>query len=338
VDSRSVTSVARPKSIVGAVRDLSRTLGKSYGAAHAILVDHGSTAIRAALRALDVAGRIPRGTVAMPCNVWRGVYASAAFAGCRSVELLDVHPGSGVLTPELLENCVDLDVVVAVDGYGVKPAIAQIRKQSSLSVIEDASLSQVPSRNPLGGLAADICIMSLQSNKLLSCGEGGLMLTDRDDLGSLIEAIVCDGRPWLEGLSDEPLTMGFNGMMSEDIAELLARNLADHAEYLRTVAQGASKVVCAMEGNDIPAWLDAELARSGRLFALPVSSAARERLSSFGTALSSPPSPPTAGLRKLLCHLPARFALREAYPNASQFADITGLVPHWDLHALGVER
>gem|GEM_PF-7131863 len=338
MDNRSITSIARSKSAVGAVRELSRSLGQRYSVRHAILVDHGSTAIRAALRALNLAERMPRGTVAVPCNVWRGVYAAAAFAGCKAVELLDVHPANGVLSLGAWDSFLDLDVIIAVDGYGSKPAIAQLRDESGLAVIEDASLSQVPSRRLVGALAADLCIMSLQSNKLLSCGEGGLVLTDRDDLGSLVEAIVCDGRSWLEGVSEEPLTIGFNGMMSEDVAEVLAKNLGNHAEYLERVACGASKLIHALERKDIPPWLDEGLARSGHLFALPVSSTAQGRLSLLGTAVSSPPQPPTARLRKLLGQLPAHFALRKAYPNASEFARLHGLIPHWHLQALGIDR
>jgi hypothetical protein len=41
----------------------------------------------------------------------------------------------------------------------------------------------------------------------------------------------------IDGVCDEPVTMGFNGMMSEDVAEVLARYLAESDQYLEAIAR-----------------------------------------------------------------------------------------------------
>ena len=194
----------------------------------------------------------------------------------------------------------------------------------------------MPSRRSSGRLAADICIMSLQSNKLLSCGEGGLILTDSPDLGALVEALVCDGRPWLDGVCDEPVTMGFNGMMSEDVAEVLERHLAENDQYLKVVARGASQVMRSLEAGDVPPWLDSELAKAGRLFALPLYFEARGKVNCPGVGICQPPFPPTVRLIELLSQLPMALIVNETYPHAADFARRHGLILHWDLHALGI--
>jgi dTDP-4-amino-4,6-dideoxygalactose transaminase len=332
VDPFSVSAVVRSGEAASlGVPAISRRLAHHYGVETAILVDHGSTAIRATLWAMKLAGLVPSGGVGIPCNVWRGVYVAAAFSGMRCVALADVDPITGVLSSASLHRGEDIDAVIAVDGYAVKPLLVSIRDQTGYRLIEDASLSQLPSRTADGRLAADVCILSLQSNKLLSCGEGGLILTDRQDLAAIIEATVCDGRRWLNGLSDEPSVVGFNAMMSDYTARLLAENVDQHRDYLLRVARGIAKVASVTESPSVQPWIDHELARSGNVFALPVVPDVVDKLSILTIAPSRPPMPPTAHLRKLLADLPSRVIVDNDYPSALAFADSNRLVPHWDL-------
>jgi hypothetical protein len=86
----------------------------------------------------------------------------------------------------------------------------------------------------------------------------------------------------------------------------------------------------------MPAWLDSTLARAGRLFALPLHFAARERLNCPDVKVCQPPFPPTVRLKELLFQLPASFTVHETYPHAADFARRHGLILHWDLYSLGV--
>jgi dTDP-4-amino-4,6-dideoxygalactose transaminase len=155
MDSESISSVLRRNDDSGAVRRLCAVFREIYGVPHAILVDHGSTAIRAGLRAIKLSGTRGGGAIAVPCNVWRGVYAAIGFAGCGPLALLDVDATTGVLAPEKIRREREYDIIVAVDGYGIKASISDIKTNLPGAVLEDASLSQLPSKRSDGGLAAD---------------------------------------------------------------------------------------------------------------------------------------------------------------------------------------
>ncbi|WP_232304178.1 DegT/DnrJ/EryC1/StrS family aminotransferase [Pseudofrankia sp. DC12] len=302
---------------------------------HAWLVDHGSTAIRAALWALKLRDLLPAGSVGAPCNVWRGVFSSVAFSGSKHLRLLDVDSHTGVLNRKSFAGIPEnLDAVVSVDGYGIRPSMAEL-KTFVPTTIEDASLSQYPSRTPAGGLAADISVMSLQANKILSCGEGGLILTDRSDLAETIEATVCDGRTWFQELTEEPLVMGFNGMMSEQTAASLLGRLGEDEQYRTWVARGAEVVLRELGPTGVPSWVDPTLINEGRLFALPVKRTAYDGLSKVPFDLDSPPLGPDRHLHALLDQLPITVACPERFDGASTFAARYGLLPHWKLAKLG---
>jgi dTDP-4-amino-4,6-dideoxygalactose transaminase len=332
MDELSLTSVRRGRSAGGPVRDACRQLRDRYGVRHAVVVDHGSTAIRAALSALRLLAPAGEGAVVTPCNVWRGVHSAAALSGWATVALADVDPERGVVTEASIEAAVPLDrpaAIVAVDGYAVKPAVDRLRTTLGCPVIEDASLSQVPSVDDTG-LAADACVVSFQSNKLLSCGEGGVVLSDRPDVAALVEAIVCDGRQWLDGIQPEPITLGFNGMMNDTTGAGLVAALDRVHEYLARIRAGTAWIA---ERADLPHWIDRGLTGTGNVFALPVHRHDRGQLDALDVPSGAPVPPPDARLRAILAA--PRIVLAGDYPGARDFAADHTLVPHWCLASLG---
>jgi hypothetical protein len=273
-------------------------------------------------------------TVGVPCNVWRGVYSAVGLSGAARMLLLDVAADCGVLTKQT--DYGDCDVIVAVDGYATRSRITEIKAQG-IPVIEDGSLSQWPTRDGAGRLTADICVFSLQSNKLLSCGEGGLILTDDAELAGLLEASVCDGRRWLDGLVDEPVLMGFNGMMSDAIADRLGCALEEHEGYLADLVRGADSLARLLGADAVPGWVERELVRAGRFFALPFSRAHAAVLREHGLPADDPPGPPDGWLTGMLAQLPVTVDITGEFAGARTFAGAYTLTPHWNVAAIGRE-
>jgi hypothetical protein len=153
-----------------------------------------------------------------------------------------------------------------------------------------------------------------------------------------VEATICDGRPWVDALIEEPVTMGFNGMMSDTIGKVLGTNISVQPDYLRSVSHGAARLVRTMDTYGIPSWLSNDLFRQGRLFALPVLTKGPLRIGSYDIPIAAPPLPPSKYLRELLKQLPVQVTVNDGYPDAEAFALSHGLVLHWVLHELGANR
>lgn len=310
------------------MRHVAGLLCDRFDVAHAIPVDHGSTAIRAALRALRLVRDRSR-CVGAPCNVWRGVYSAVGFSGADRLRLVDVDPSRGVVGASVSE---DIDTLVAVDGYCVRSPIERLR-ETGIAIIEDASLSQAPSRDVSGRLAAEFSVMSFQSNKLLSCGEGGVVLTDDDELAEVVEACVCDGRTWLSAVADVPSIMGFNGMLADPAAKRLVDALRNIHHHLGHIRSGALRLQRA-EPEAVPAWVEADLLAKGQLFALPTRRSAEALRSSFNLPALTPPAAPDAPLNRQLNDLPIPVEVC-GRAGADEFASSTSLTPHWLLAELG---
>src|SRR5206468_3218055 len=91
--------------------EICHRLADHFEVQHAVVVDHGTTAIRAALWAFRALGELGHGDVAAPCNVWRGVYSGISGGGVRRLFLCDVDPERGVIGHQQRTY----DAVVAVD-------------------------------------------------------------------------------------------------------------------------------------------------------------------------------------------------------------------------------
>ncbi|QGQ19877.1 aminotransferase class V-fold PLP-dependent enzyme [Cellulomonas sp. JZ18] len=154
------------------------------GRRHSVAFNSGTSAMLAAMMAVGVG---PGDEVVAPVLTYHAAVSPARALGA-AVRFADVELGSRCLSPEALRATITprTRAVVVVHQWGRAAAmdeILAIARQHGVAVIEDGSHAH-GSRyggRPVGTLG-DVAIFSLQANKAVYAGEGGVLVTDDDEL------------------------------------------------------------------------------------------------------------------------------------------------------------
>lgn len=173
-----------------------KMLREYTGARHAIAVANGSLALFAGLKALNIGFEdeviVPNLTFVASAN-------AVIMAGATPI-FCDIEPN---------HLCIDVDkaiplitkrtkAIMPVHLYGQCGNIDSLMKTAEtydVKVIEDAAQSiGVKYRNQHVGFQGDLGIISFYGNKTITCGEGGVVLTARDDLARKVRYLKNHGR------------------------------------------------------------------------------------------------------------------------------------------------
>ncbi len=161
-----------------------REFADYLGLAHAAAVPHGTSALHLAMLALDLR---PGDEVIVPEATWVATAAPLAYLGAVPV-FADADPRTWGIAAESLERCLSprTRAVVTVDLYGGTPdmdALQAVLGDRPVPVLEDAAQAIGSSwRGRAAGTLGDVAVFSFHGTKTLTTGEGGMLVTDRDDL------------------------------------------------------------------------------------------------------------------------------------------------------------
>lgn len=144
---------------------------------------------------------------------------------------VDIDPETYNLDPRRIEEAITDRTRAILPVYfsgeiADMDAIRAIAKKHSLRVIEDAAQSQGVSLRGgrYAGSFGDAAIFSFQASKCLTCGEGGMILTDNEDMAEAAWSLRHYGRTHA-GLWYEHHRLAWNSRMSELQAALLRTQL-----------------------------------------------------------------------------------------------------------------
>jgi len=154
------------------------------GRRYAISLPSCTAAIHLALAALGVG---PGDEVIVPEATWIASSAPISYVGATPI-FADIDERTWCLSPQAFEDCVTprTRAVIPVDLYGNIPdmdAILDVARRHGIAVIEDAAEaigSEYKGRR--AGSFGDVSVFSFHGSKTLTTGEGGMLLTDDDDL------------------------------------------------------------------------------------------------------------------------------------------------------------
>jgi perosamine synthetase len=154
------------------------------GTSYAIATSNGTTALHLALLALDIG---PSDEVIVPTLTFIATANAVTYTGARPV-FVDSEPETWNLDPDLIEEAITsrTKAIIPVHLYG-HPAnmapILEIAVQHGLSVVEDAAEAHGACYKGcrVGGIG-DIGTFSFYGNKIITTGEGGMVVTTRADL------------------------------------------------------------------------------------------------------------------------------------------------------------
>lgn len=160
------------------------------GVKYAVSLPSCTAGIHLALAAFGVG---PGDEVIVPDATWIASAAPISYVGATPI-FADIDPLTWCLSADSFEAAITVrtKAVIPVDLYGGMPnmdAIRQIARKNKIAVIEDAAEaigSQYNGRNA-GGLG-DVGLFSFHGSKTLTTGEGGMLVTDREDI---YERVLC---------------------------------------------------------------------------------------------------------------------------------------------------
>jgi len=166
------------------------------GLPHAIALPSCTSALHLALMALGVG---PGDEVIVPDCTWIATAAPVSYVGATPV-FADIDERTWCLSADSFEACITerTRAVIPVDLYGSMPdwgAIAGIARRHNVAIIEDAA-EAIGSRwhdRPAGSFG-DIGVFSFHGSKTLTTGEGGMLVTGRDDLAARVQVLRDHGR------------------------------------------------------------------------------------------------------------------------------------------------
>jgi perosamine synthetase len=161
------------------------------GTRYAVATSNGTAALHLALLALGIG---PGDEVIVPTLTFIATANAVTYTGAQPV-FVDSEPETWNIDPSLIEGAITprTKAIIPVHLYG-HPAnmdpILEVAACHSLAVVEDAAEAHGAryKGSRVGGIG-DIGIFSFYGNKIITTGEGGIVVTDRADLAGKIRML-----------------------------------------------------------------------------------------------------------------------------------------------------
>lgn len=211
------------------VRGLESDWARYFGVRHAVSVNSATSGLYAAVGAAGVG---PGDEVIVSPYTMSASAAAAIVYGAIPV-FADIEPDTFCLDPESIRAKITdrTRAIIAVDIFGHPADWAAIRAvvgDRRIVLIEDAA--QAPGAKADGrfaGTLADLGVFSLNYHKTIHSGEGGVVVTDDDELADRLQLIRNHGEAVVKAKGQEDLVnlVGFNYRMTEIEAAIAAEQL-----------------------------------------------------------------------------------------------------------------
>lgn len=197
-DIDAVTDVLRTSqlSLGPKLPEFEQAFARYVGVKHAVAVNSGTSALHLCMRTLDIKDGD---------EVITSPFSFIASASCILFErakpvFVDILPETFCLDPAKIEEAITprTKAILGVDIFGYLAdwgELQRIAKEHDLLLIEDAceALGTSYSGN-MAGSFGDCAVFGFYPNKQLTTGEGGMIVTNRDDIAELACSMRNQGR------------------------------------------------------------------------------------------------------------------------------------------------
>ncbi|MFC4549528.1 MULTISPECIES: DegT/DnrJ/EryC1/StrS family aminotransferase [Halorussus] len=235
------------------VREFEAEFAGFCEAEHGVATSNGTTALHAALEALEI-GEGDK-VVTSPYSFVASANA-VRLAGAEPV-FADIDPDTFNLEPTAVEEAIrredDVAAVMPVHLYGL-PAemdrLLEIADEYDLAVIEDAAQAHGAAyEGRKVGSFGDAACFSFYPTKNMTTGEGGMITTNREDVAERAESFVNHGRPPEGGY--EHVRTGHNFRMTSTAAAIGRVQLDRLPDYNEARRENAARFDEALEDADV---------------------------------------------------------------------------------------
>jgi dTDP-4-amino-4,6-dideoxygalactose transaminase len=211
------------------VKELDRRWAEYFGCRYAISMNSATSCLFAAVAALGIGPGDE--VIVAPLTMSASV---VCVLGCNAIPVFaDLEPNLFCIDPIAVEKLVTprTKAIVAVDLFGQPANLAHLREiatRHNLTIIEDCA--QAPGATFNGhyaGTLGDIGVFSLNCHKAIQCGEGGIAVTNSEDLALRLQLIRNHAEAVVEGLGYPDLAnmIGQNYRLTEIQAAIALEQL-----------------------------------------------------------------------------------------------------------------
>lgn len=195
--------------------ELARRFAELQGGGHAVPMINGTVTMEVALRAVNIGWG---DEVIVPAYTFQATAAAPLAAGAIPV-IVDVDPETYCLDPKAAEAAITPRTRAIIPVHlGAEmadmDAILALAERYNLVVIEDCAHAHGAKwRGQGAGTLGHFGSFSLQSSKILTSGEGGILLCRTPELAERAASIIDCGRP--KDAAQQNYTLGANYRLSE---------------------------------------------------------------------------------------------------------------------------
>lgn len=242
------------------IKTLEAEWAERFGVRHAVAMNSATSCLMAAVGAVGVG---PGDEVILP--PWTMTATASAILAYHAVPVFcDIEEDVFTLDPAAVRRAITprTRAIMPVHLFG-HPArmdpLLDLARAHGLAVIEDAAQSPGAAyRGRLTGTLGQIGVFSLNSNKIIQCGEGGVAVTNDDELALRLRLIRNHAEAVIAtGMSVKNLVnmVGWNLRMTEleaAIARVQLRKLDRLLQERRAMVDGLNRRVAKIPGLIIP--------------------------------------------------------------------------------------
>jgi dTDP-4-amino-4,6-dideoxygalactose transaminase len=199
---------------------------RMHTAKYAQCVNTGTVAIQAALKAIGIK---PGDEVIVPAYTWEGTVGPVLLINAVPV-FVDVDPDTYCLDVKLIEKAITAKTKAILPVHlGMRFAdmdeILRIAAKHNLKVVEDCAHAHGGKwRGKGAGSMGDLGAFSFQSSKLITSGEGGIVISNNLEYMELVQSYINAGRASLTDQYKKRI-IGFNYRLGEFQAAVLGAQL-----------------------------------------------------------------------------------------------------------------
>ena len=246
------------------------SVSELLGVKHAVAVTSGTIAIFLALKALGIGAG---DEVIVPDLTFIATANAVDMCGAKPV-LVDIDPERLTISPQAIRNALTKKtkavIPVHVSGRAADlDIIGKICSDTGIAIVEDAAEAFLSKSNGrFLGTIGDMGCFSFSPAKTITTGQGGMIVTNDDELYRRLRPLKDQGRPVRgTGGDDIHASIGYNFKFTDlqgavGLAQLTyigkrhERMQKIQSIYLSRLGKRNDMSVCLFEEGEIPQWTD----------------------------------------------------------------------------------
>ena len=169
------------------IEKFEKSFATYLGAAHGVATSSGTTALHLALASLGIG---QGSEVIIPSFTMIATANAVTYTGARPV-LVDSEPETWNINPNKIKEKITArtKAIMVVHTYG-HPAdmdpVIETARQHGLYVVEDAAEAHgAEYKHRKAGNLGDVACFSFYANKIVTTGEGGMVVSNREDIAKM---------------------------------------------------------------------------------------------------------------------------------------------------------